>query len=95
MAFGWMGPLLRDGRSYGNQGRDFLLPRPDRRMHGFRGSMVRYADALSMSRALANELQKVEPSDSEVSRKLIIIPDVSGIGRSTQKESRWCRGRLR
>ena len=66
------------GRSYGNQGRDFLLPRPDRRMHGFRGSMVRYADALSMSRALANELQKVEPSDSEVSRKLIIIPDVLG-----------------
>eukprot|EP00434_Breviolum_minutum_P020185 symbB.v1.2.017800.t1/scaffold1394.1/size200789/23 len=66
------------GRSYGNQGRDFLLPRPDRRMDGFRGSMVRYADALSMSRALANDLQKVELSDSEVSRKLIIIPDVSG-----------------
>ena len=70
------------GRSYGSQGRDFLLPRPDRRMHGFRGSMVRYADALSMSRALAGELRRVEveddPSEMRGSRRLILIPDVSG-----------------
>ena len=81
LAEGWS--LFNDmGRSYGNQGRDFLLPRPDRRMHGFRGSMVRYPDALSMSRALARELKKVEVEDSSSglveSRKLILIPDVSG-----------------
>ncbi len=74
--------FLEMGRSYGNQGRDFLLPRPDRRMHGFRGSMVRYPDALSMSRALAGDLKRVEmaddPSGIEGSRRLVLIPDVSG-----------------
>ena len=70
------------GNCYGNGGRDFLLPRPDRRLHGFRGAMVRYPDALAMSRALATDLKKVDVDGDAVSldqlRNLIVIPDASG-----------------
>ena len=42
------------GRDCGNLGRDFFLPRPDKHLQGFRSSMVKYAEAMSMTRALLN-----------------------------------------
>lgn len=72
---GWN--LFRDmGKDYGGEGRDFLLPRPDRRLSGFRGAMVRYGDAMSMARALTNSLKTVK--DDGRQQDLVRIAEITG-----------------
>ena len=62
------------GAGYGNSHRDFLLPRPDRHLQGFRGAMVKYPEAMAMSRALLGALKR--PDEEGVLKMLLIsIPE--------------------
>ena len=66
------------GRKFGNQGRDFLLPRPDKHLRGFRGSMVRYAEAMSMARALLNLARVASLENGQLGQLLVTLQDTSG-----------------
>ena len=73
---GWQ--LFRElGRGYGNEGRDFLLPRPDRHLRGFRGAMVKYPEAMAMSRALLSMATRPD-EDGLWNQLLITVPETSG-----------------
>ena len=77
MVTGWK--IFKEmGRAFGNLGRDFLLPRPDKHLRGFRGSMVRYSEALSMSRALLNLSTVCAVHSEHNGRLLLTLPDSSG-----------------
>lgn len=77
MVTGWK--IFKEmGRAFGNLGRDFLLPRPDKHLCGFRGSMVRYSEALSMSRALLNLSTVCAVQSEHNGRLLLTLPDSSG-----------------
>ena len=95
------------GVKYGNSSRDFLLPRPDRRLEDFRGAMVRYHEAISMSRALMNTLKVCWPSElegrdlldledtsafwSEHSERVTIVSWAAALGVSPEARKRWGR----
>ena len=66
------------GQRFGNQGRDFLLPRPDKHLAGFRGSMVRYAEAMSMARALLNLAKVASVENGQLGSLLVTLQDTSG-----------------
>lgn len=66
------------GKRFGNQGRDFLLPRPDKHLTGFRGSMVRYAEAMSMARALLNLAKVASVENGQLGSLLVTLQDTSG-----------------
>ena len=77
LAEGWS--LFKEmGDEFGNSGRDFFLPLPNKKLSGFRGSMVRYADALSMSRALLNLAVVSSEQNGQLGHLLVSIPDTSG-----------------
>ena len=77
LADGW--ELFNEmGKANGSLGRDFLLPRPDKHLRGFRGSMVRYAEAMSMARALLNLAVVASTSNGMMGHLLITTPDTSG-----------------
>ena len=69
--------FLELGAGYGNGNRDFLLPRPDRRLQGFRGAMVKYPEATSMARALLGIVKRPD-ADGIWSQLLISLPEASG-----------------
>ena len=49
--------FVKFGREANNEGRDFMMAKPNQQLDGFRSSMVKYSDAMSMSRALLRDLQ--------------------------------------
>ena len=61
MAEGWLKRgfdlFHESNRRAKSERRDFMLPKPSPGLDGFRSSMVTYADAMSMSRALLRELR--------------------------------------
>ena len=66
------------GSDYGSSGRDFLLPRPNRKLDGFRGAMVKYHEAMSMTRALSLNLTRwFAVGREDLGGKLIKFPEVS------------------
>ena len=101
---GWQ-LFVEMGKKFGNLGRDFLLPRPDKHLRGFRGSMVRYAEAMSMARALAKvssvengmlgqllvTLQDTSGFWSEHSERVTIISWAAALGIDKEARKRWGR----
>ena len=74
------------GAGYGNSHRDFLLPRPDRHLQGFRGAMVKYPEAMAMSRALLGSLKQMKKESGRCCLYPFRSPQLSG--RSTRSGSR-------
>ena len=70
LAEGWLKvgfKLFEDcGKKAGVDKRDFMLPRPDAGLEGFRSSMVRYGDAMAMSRTLLMDLKAPLKSGGEM-----------------------------
>ena len=70
LAEGWLKvgfKLFEDcGKKAGVDKRDFMLPRPDEGLEGFRSSMVRYGDAMAMSRTLLMDLKAPLKSGGEM-----------------------------
>ena len=94
LADGW--ELFNEmGKASGNLGRDFLLPRPDKHLQGFRGSMVRYAEAMSMARALLNLAVVASTSNGMMGHLLITTPCTSGFWSDYHLlgSCRWCGAR--
>ena len=81
MAEGWLKKgyelFQQFGKEAGNEKRDFMLPRPSANLDGFRNSMVRYGDAMSMSRALLREL-KAPVRSGGVLEELIVTDEAGG-----------------
>ena len=65
------------GKEAKNDRRDFMMPRPNKALDGFRGSMVGYSDAMSMSRALLREL-KAPMKEGGAMEELVIEDEVGG-----------------
>ncbi len=103
---GWK--LFRElGERYGSSNRDFLLPRPDRRLENFRGAMVKYHEAMSMSRALMNrmkvcwegvmegrnllDLEDTSAFWSEHSERVTMVSWAAALGVSPEARKRWGR----
>ena len=68
--------FLELGASYGNGNRDFLLPRPGRHLESFRGAMVKYPEAMAMSRALLGMVKRPD-RDGDWRQLLISIPETT------------------
>ena len=64
------------GKEARNEKRDFMMPRPNKALDGFRESMVNYSDAMSMSRALLRELKA--PMRDGGSMEFVVIEDEVG-----------------
>ena len=65
------------GKEARSEKRDFMMPRPNKALDGFRESMVNYSDAMSMSRALLREL-KAPMRDGGNMQELVIEDEVGG-----------------
>ena len=69
--------FVKYGREAMSEKRDFMMPRPNKALNGFRESMVGYSDAMSMSRALLREL-KAPMKDGGEMEELVIEDEVGG-----------------